>query len=224
MRAFFSSRLFDLAELLIGYGLILAVIWTPGVEQRPLYWSAFLWIAVTAWLRRNQTRPIGLGLHGLWPSLWIVPPAIALFFLGLGIADLVHSLHRLYGTLPVVEHLGEYALWALMQEFILQVFVLLRLLRLGLRRAPAIAIASLMFASAHIPNPVLVPAVLAWAAIACWLYLRYRNLYPIAFAHALLGMCIALTVPNSINHHMRVGQGYLHYGHHERPGLDLTDR
>jgi hypothetical protein len=29
--------------------------------------------------------------------------------------------------------------------------------------------------------------------------------------HALLGLTIALTAPDSINHHMRVGLGYLRY-------------
>ncbi|HTV82016.1 MAG TPA: CPBP family glutamic-type intramembrane protease [Acidobacteriaceae bacterium] len=224
MRFTVSHRSFDILELLVGYGLILAVIWTPGSEQRVLYWSAFAWIAVTAWLRRNQARPLGLGLRGLRPSLWIILAAVVLFLLGIGIADLVHSLHDLYGPLPVVEHVAEYSFWALMQQFILQVYVLLRLLRIGLRRAPAIAVAAVMFAVAHIPNPVLVPAVLIWAAICCWLYLRYRNLYPIAIAHGLLGMCIALCVPNSVNHHMRVGLGYLRYGHHQHPGLEITDR
>jgi membrane protease YdiL (CAAX protease family) len=224
VRALFSSRLWDLAELLIGYGLILAVIWTPGREQNALYWSAFLWIALTAWFRRKQTRPIGLGLHGLRRSLWIIPTAIVLFLIGIGLADLAHSLHNLYGPLPVLEHVGEYSLWSLMQQFILQVYVLLRLIRLGLRRGPAIAVASLMFAGAHIPNPVLVPAVLIWGPISCRLYLRYRNLYAIAVAHALLGMCIALCVPNSINHHMRVGQGYLVYPSPHRPGLEPTGR
>ena len=224
MRALFPSRSWDLAELLVAYGLILAVIWTPGSEQRVLYWAAFAWIAVTAWLRRKQTRPLGLTLQGLWPSLWIVPAAIVLFLIGIGLAGLAHSLHNLYGPLPVLEHVAEYSLWALMQQFILQVYVLLRLLRLGLRRAPAVAIASVMFACAHIPNPVLVPAALVWAAICCWLYLKYRNLYPLAVAHALLGMCIALCVPNSINHHMRVGQGYLVYPSPHRPGPEAIGR
>lgn len=219
-----SPRLRDVAELLIGYGLILAVIWTPGTTQRVLYWSAFLWIAVTVFLRRDQTRPIGLGLKGLRSSLWIAAAAIALFVGGIEIAAQLHSLHHLYGPLPVAAHILEYAVWALLQQLILQVFVLLRLLRLGLRRAPAIALSAVLFASAHIPNPVLVPATLAWAAISCWLYLRYRNLYPLALAHGILGMCLAVTIPNSINHHMRVGLGYLHYPDNHRSHLEVTGR
>lgn len=224
MRAFFSSRLWDLAELVIAYGLILAVIWTPRHEQTALYWIALVWIVVTAWLRRKQTRPIGLGLRGLVRSLWIIPVAVILFLIGVAIAHRVHSLHQLYGPLPVLQHVAEYSLWALMQQFILQVYVLLRLIRLGLRQGPAIAVAAVLFGVAHIPNPVLVPAALVWAVISCWLYLRYRNLYPIAVAHALLGMCIALCVPNAINHHMRVGEGYLVYPAPHRPGLEVTDR
>lgn len=224
MRLSYSSRSAELVELGIGYGLILAVIWTTASEQRFLYWIAFAWIGVTAYLRRNQSRPLGLGLRGLGRSLWIVPVAIALFLLGLWIAARLHTLHALYGPLPVAEHIGEYALWALMQQFILQVYVLVRLLRLGLRRGPAIAIAAVMFAAAHIPNPVLAPAVVIWAAMSCWLYLRYRNLYPLAVAHAILGMGLALTVPNAINHHMRVGLGYLSYPAASRSHLEITDR
>lgn len=224
MRALFSSRLWELAELLIGYGLILVVIWTPRHEQTALYWIALVWIVATAWLRRHHTRPMGLGTHGLLRSLWMIPAAIVLFLVGIGIADRVHSLHQLYGPLPVLKHVAEYSLWALMQQFILQVYVLLRLLRLGLGRAPAIAVASLLFAAAHIPNPVLVPAALIWAVVCCWLYLRYRNLYPLAVAHALLGMCIAFCVPNSINHHMRVGEGYLLYPAPHHPGPEVTGR
>lgn len=218
------SWYFDLAELLIGYGFVLAVVWTPGNLQRGLYWAAFVWILSTAWRRRRETRPMGFGLRGLRASLWIVPASIALFLLGIWIADETHGLHTGLHALPVAEKIGEYAVWALMQQFILQVYVLLRLLRLGLGRVSAIAIAALMFAGAHIPNPVLCPAVLIWATLCCILYLRYRNLYPIAFAHALLGMCLAITVPNSLNHSMRVGLGYLEYPGAARSHLEIIAR
>lgn len=206
-----SSRAWDWAELCIGYGLVLAVIWTASPWQRWLYWIAFAWIAVTAWLRLNECRPIGLGAQGLWPSLWMIPAAVALFFAGIAVAARLHTLHPLYGPWPVAAHILAYTLWALMQQFILQVYVLLRLLRLGLRRAPAIALAAILFALAHIPNPVLVPVTLAWGAVSSMLYLRWRNLYPLAFVHGVLGMCLAVCIPNAVHHHMRVGLGYLEY-------------
>ena len=210
-----SQRVGELAELGIGYGLILVVVWTPNPEQRVLYWVAFAWIGVTAWLRRRASRPLGLGGRGFAASLWIPALAAAVFLAGIAIAARLHTLHPLYGPLPVAAHLLGYALWALMQQFILQVYVLLRLLRLGMRRSAAVALAAVLFGLAHVPNPLLVPVTLAWGAASCLLFLRYRNLYTLALAHGILGMCLAVTVPNSIHHHMRVGLGYVEYG---RPG------
>jgi hypothetical protein len=206
-----SPRVRDLAELCIGYGLILVVIWTPNPAQRILYWTAFAWIAITAILRRKEHETHGLGFRGLLPSLWIVAAAMAIFFAGVALAKHLHTLHPLYGPLPVVVHILGYALWALMQQFILQIYVLTRFLRLGLRRNPAIALATILFAAAHIPNPLLVALTSIWGAVSCALFLRYRNLYTLALAHGILGMTLAVTIPNPIARHMRVGLGYLQY-------------
>ena len=46
------------------------------------------------------------------------------------------------------------------------------------------------------------------------LFLRYRNLYPLAISHAILGISIAITVPGPVDHNMRVGLGYLTYRQH----------
>ena len=95
-------RVRDIAELTIGYGLILVVIWTPNPAQRILYWMAFAWIAITAASRWKETAPNGLGLKGLLPSLWIVAAAIAIFFAGVALAKHLHTLHPLYGPLLIV--------------------------------------------------------------------------------------------------------------------------
>jgi hypothetical protein len=206
-----SPRVRDLAELCIGYGLILVVIWTPNPAQRILYWTAFAWIAITAILRRKEHETHGLGFRGLLPSLWIVAAAMAIFFAGVALAKHLHTLHPLYGPLPVVVHILGYALWALMQQFILQIYVLMRFLRIGIRRNSAIALATILFAAAHIPNPLLVALTSIWGAVSCALFLRYRNLYTLALAHGILGMTLAVTIPNPIARHMRVGLGYLQY-------------
>jgi len=52
--------------------------------------------------------------------------------------------------------------------------------------------------------------------ISCLLFRRYRNLYALGLAQGLLGLCFAVCVPDALNHHMRVGLGYLHY-HATRP-------
>lgn len=216
-----SSRARDLAELIVGYGLILAVIWTPNPAQRILYWSAFAWIALTAILRRKETETHGLGFRGLFPSLWIVVAAFVFATGAVLVALHLGTLHRLYGPLPVLAHILGYALWALMQQFILQIYVLLRLLRLGMTRTSAVALATLLFAMAHIPNPILIALTLIWGVISCVLFLRYRNLYALALAHGILGMTLAVTIPNHVMHHMRVGVGYLRY--HPPPIASATE-
>ena len=46
--------------------------------------------------------------------------------------------------------------------------------------------------------------------------MHYRSLYSLGTVHAVLGMCIAFTVPNAVHHHMRVGLGYIRY-HRDYP-------
>jgi hypothetical protein len=74
-----------------------------------------------------------------------------------------------------------------------------------------------IFSIAHLPSPILTPITLIWGFAACLIFLRYRNLYPLAMAHAILGISIAITIPGHVDHNMRVGLGYLTYKHAHRP-------
>ena len=98
-----------------------------------------------------------------------------------------------------------------MQQFILQSYFLIRLLRLLPGKVAPVLVAAGIFSLAHLPNPILTPVTLVWGLIACVLFLRYRNIYALGVAHGILGLCVAVTVPNSLHHHMRVGRGYLRY-------------
>ncbi len=226
-----SSARRDLLELAVGYLLIMATIWTPNPTQRVLYWLAFLWIIATTWARREGWTALGLGSKGLLPSLWIVGVALILSATAVFIASQNHTLHPLQGPTPVFRHGWAYIIWSLMQQFILQSYFLARLLRLLPGKAAPVIVAAGIFAIAHIPNPILTPVTLIWGILACALFLRYRNLYALGLAHGIMGLCIAVTVPNSIHHHMRVGLGYLRYhqGPHsllsfDRPALSQPKR
>lgn len=209
----------DLVELGVSYALIMATIWTANPAQRVLYWLAFAWILATSWARRESWTALGLGTAGLLESFWIV--AVALLGAGVAvfIAARMHTLHRLPGPTPLYQHVGGYMIWALMQQFILQSYFLLRLLRLLPGKTAPIAAAAAMFALAHLPNPVLAPITLVWGIASCILFLRYRNIYTLGLAHGILGLCLAVIVSNSLHHHMRVGLGY--YRYHPR-GLDRS--
>jgi hypothetical protein len=201
----------DLLELAVGYGLILATVWTANPTQRILYWLAFAWIVATTWARREGWTALGLGRKGLLQSLWIVGVALLLSALAIFIAWRTHRLHRLHGPTPLPLHGWSYIVWSLMQQFLLQSYFLLRLLRLLPGKAAPILVAAGIFSLAHLPNPILTPVTLVWGIIACILFLRYRNIYALGVAHGILGLSVAVTVPNSLHHHMRVGLGYLRY-------------
>ena len=83
-------------------------------------------------------------------------------------------------------------------------------------KVSAALLAGVLFSLAHLPNPILTPITLFWGFAACLLFLHYRNLYPLAIAHAILGVTIAITIPGPVDHNMRVGLGYLTYGHTHR--------
>jgi membrane protease YdiL (CAAX protease family) len=201
----------DLLEVVLGYGLILAVIWTPNPLQRVLYWITFAAILILTLLRREGLTALGLGTRGLASSLWIAGLALLFAAAAVWLAFRLHTLHSLFGQASLISHVWGYFVWALMQQFLLQSYFLARFLRLTSRRRQAVALTALLFTVAHIPNPVLTILTLLWGVCSCLLFLRYRNLYTLGLAHGILGICLAITVPDHVHRHMRVGLGYLRY-------------
>lgn len=209
-----ASRRRDLLEIVVAYLLILGAIWSPHGAQHVLFWVGFAFIVGSSLLRRDLLARSGLGVSGVLPSLWIVIAAVTVSAFAVLVARNAGTYHPLYSPPPFLVHVSGYVIWSVLQEFILQGYVLLRLLRLDVPPRWAVVMAALLFTFAHIPNPVLAPLTLVWGLIACAMFLRYRNLYTLGVAHGILGICIAVTVPNAIQHHMRVGMGYLKYHQH----------
>ncbi|HZW93928.1 MAG TPA: CPBP family intramembrane glutamic endopeptidase [Candidatus Eremiobacteraceae bacterium] len=209
------SRARDLIELILGYGTIVAVIWTPEHLQRILSPLVLVLTLAVVLARRQSRDELGLGWHGLLPSLWILPAAIALTGFSMLVAAKSGTLHPLYkGDFA---HIFGYVLWTIYQQFLLQDYFMDRLLRLLSSEAAALTLAGTLFAAAHLPNLVLTMATLVWGIISCALFRRYRNLWAIGLAQGLLGLCFAICVPDTLHHHLRVGLGYLRY-HGTQPG------
>jgi len=194
-------------ELGIGYLFILLVIWTPNPAQRVLFWIALFWVVGTSITSRRADYELGFNFRRIRHAIWIVGAVLAACLVVAGIADALGFLHPLFGPKPLPMHLWGYLVWALLQQFMLQDYFLLRLLRITNSAPASVAAAGSLFAIAHIPNPVLTVATLLWGIAACVIFLRYRSLYVLAVAHWMLGLCLAVTAPNGINHHMRVGLG-----------------
>ena len=205
------SRRRDLFELAGIYSLILMVIWTP----RP--WQAALWavtaatILYVAYLSFEGLGPMGLSTANLVRSLWAVAFAMAVAMIAVSLAGRFHTLHMPETPLLFLKHYGLYVVWAAVQQIILQWFFLSRSLRLLPDTTSAAALTAGLFAVAHLPNPLLTVVTLVFGLASCLFFVHYRNLVPLAIAHAILGICIGITIPGSLDHNMRVGISYLTY-------------
>ncbi len=210
-----ASRSRDLLELLLGYGLILFILWMPETPQRILSSIALIVTLAIVLVRGPSLDDLGLGRRGLARSFWILPAALLLAFASAFAAKQIGTLHPLYkGDL---KHVTGYVLWTLYQQFLLNDYFMPRLTRLLPSENAAVGVAAVLFALAHLPNLPLTAATLLWGAISCALFRRYHNLYALGLAQGLLGLCFAICVPDAMHHHLRVGLGYLRY--HDPPPL-----
>jgi len=208
------SKRRDLFQLSVGYVLILAVIWSPRHWQRPLYILAVVFILAATWVSFDGWSAMGLRRANFLRALWVPALALALAIPAVLIAIRLDTLHPVGGPMVYIRSFWGYTIWSFAQQLLLLDFFLLRLLRiLPSPRAAAVAAATI-FALAHLPNPILTSMTLIWGLVACFVFLRYRNLYPLAIAHAIMGICLAITIPGPVIRNMRVGYGYLTYPRH----------
>ncbi|MGA7561011.1 MAG: CPBP family intramembrane glutamic endopeptidase [Terriglobales bacterium] len=220
-------RYFVWTQIVVVFLLLELAIWASTVEIRNR-WAAIsgitiLVLVVTDLLmdQSGSLRPLG-SLRASFYRLGLGSPKVADtgVVLGIGLATLLFMMifvRSLGGQIPAnptwfpnLRLTWGYVVWSLIQEFILQSFFFSRFEELYGGPA-AVWIAATLFAAVHLPNPILTTATLIGALFFCEGFRRYRSVYPLAIVHAMLGLTIALTVPESLLHHMRVGIGYLRY-------------
>jgi hypothetical protein len=205
-----NSRVWDLIEIAVGYILILATIWAANPARTYFGRLAVIWLVIVLLLGARKSGGFGLGLRGLRESLWALAVAVAAVTIVVLCAAGLGTLHFRYVAQPYPPMAG-YFVWSFVQQFVLQNLFLSRLLRLLGRPWMAICASGVLMSMAHLPNLLLAVATLIWGMGACWLFFNYRNLYVIGLIHFLFGFSMAVCVPSSLHHNMRVGRGYAHY-------------
>jgi hypothetical protein len=205
----------DWVEIAVTYTLILSVIWTARPLQRFLWVAAAAGVAFIVWRSFDGWKAMGFTVTNFGRSLWIVGAAIVLAGAAVAVAVRMNTLHLPPGgPIAFIATYIAYAIWSGVQQFLLQGFFLLRFLRVMRSTTVATLAAAALFGAAHLPNPVLTPITLLWGFAACLLFLRYRNIYPLMIAHAILGITVAVIIPGPVDHNMRVGLSYLTYNPH----------
>jgi hypothetical protein len=195
-------------EIGLVFTLIMMAVWTPpGRVNAGVTLAAAL---STLWLTaRSRYSAFALGLAR--PGSGALPMLVLGAVLVIVVFVLGSALNNLGPAHPVPwNRAWQYAIWAMLQEFILQSFFYVRLKSL-LGGQRAVWAAALLFAITHIPSPLLTLLSFGGGLVFCELFRRYRNIFPLGLVHATLGLAIAARLPDSMLHHMRVGLGYLMY-------------
>lgn len=204
----------DSASTWLQIGILLTLLelalWSAGTTQRLFSIGALLWVLATSIFPRRSATHLGLTSGGFRRSVWVISSSaiIALGFVGTAWA--LGSLHPAFGARTHSYTYLAYAIWAVIQQFILQSYLFVRFESLLGNGRKAVLACAILFAIVHIPNPVLTVATFAGGLAFCELFRRYRNIYAIGIAHAFLGIAVAASIPSAFHHDMRVGIGFLH--------------
>jgi Type II CAAX prenyl endopeptidase Rce1-like len=206
-----TADLVALLQVVAGFALIMATVWTVGPLQRRLFWVSAAWYSfwavVSLWQRRRDAfrmpsaKVVGLLLF----TAFLFAGGLVAGAAGLG------TLHGLFGTRDPLRHATGYLVWAIIQQYIQQMFFFARFEQIMNSGVMASFTAALLFGIAHLPNPVLAPVTFLGGWLLSELFRRHRTVLPLGVGHGLIGIAIAVSVPDHIQHHMRVGLSYLHY-------------
>lgn len=207
-----ARRLFLWFQLVLTYALLERALWAEKLSTRN-GWGIVAGVVVLILVAVDQPslKRLGLGMPQRGAITFALSLGIAsagvLFLLAIWLGGQVPE----SATWPSLRSVWQYLVWALMQEFILQSFFFTRCEQL-FGTAAAVWVAASLFAAAHLPSPLLTTFTLIGGLFFCEMFRRMRSIYPIGVVHALMGLTIAVTMPDSVLHHMRVGIGYLQYG------------
>ena len=168
---------------------------------------AFALILLSHRARRESVREIGWRLDNLGRALrlLILPMLVAAVAL-IGIGLTMKSLR--FGRENILEYALWLPLWGLMQQYVLQGFINRRAQTLFRRGWPSILLVALIFALLHLPNPWLCAATFAGGLIWAYVYQHAPNLLALALSHGVMSMLLALSLPASTLHNLRVGIKY----------------
>jgi len=205
------STLFPWIQLVVVYFLIECALWSSRTAVRNR-WAlvAALTVLVFVLIDRPSIQRLGLRLpNASGASIILAISLAAAIFLVFAVLKLGGQIET-SAVLSNVYRSGGYVIWALLQEFLLQSFFFTRCEDL-FGGSTAVWAAATLFAAAHLPSPILTAFALSGGLFFCAMFRRYRSIYPLALGHAVLGLTVAVTMPDSLMHHMRAGIGYLQF-------------
>jgi membrane protease YdiL (CAAX protease family) len=210
-----ASRIFTFVEAFAFAVFIGLFIWRLQIGH-PNSWMVFpIWLVASFFIHRDTPKTLGWRADNLWPAARRAAIVFGACSLGLACIGLfLGALHRLPAHLLDWHRFFGYFAFCLLQQIALNSYLMGRLLYAVESPLVAAALASVIFALLHWPNPVLVPLTLVGGFLMCWLFARERNILPLTLGQAVLGGLAWWAFPIAWHHAMRVGPGYYAFSNH----------
>lgn len=202
-------------EVLALYATILLYIWR-WQDTHPFLWIPMLAaVLFSQWLYGDTLEGMGLTGCEFRPCARASLPLLAVVIGGAFLDGLWvhHSISRL-ASLHVWLSLGGYFLWCSFQQYLTQSYFHRRLMKVMPSAHLRSFAIGLLFAGAHIPNPVLMFATFAGGVVFAEIFARHPNIWPLAIVQAVAGFLIGALSPPWLIHSMRVGPGYFFFHPH----------
>lgn len=189
------------------FALIVAYIWYLHYRL-PLAWIAIVvLLAMSHYLRRETPRELGFRQEHWRDSLRTIGIPLAGLVVALAALGIFDDSFRRVSAGYAVEGFAVYLLWGLVQQYLLNGFIVNRLRqaipRMSAHRSSLYG--AVLFAAVHAPNWFLMLVTFFGGYFCARVYLRDRNLYVLGVAHGMAGYLLYMVVPDAISHHLYVG-------------------
>ncbi|HUE23289.1 MAG TPA: CPBP family glutamic-type intramembrane protease [Bryobacteraceae bacterium] len=197
------------AEAAASFALMMLYIWRLRFTA-PRAWVFILgFFFLSHVVRGERAASLGFRAGNFRECLRTMAPALLLLVLSLLAAGVLLETIRPISPEYGVMCLLAYCPWGVFQQYLLNGYIANRLLAVAsARHVPLLAAA--LFAGAHLPNWFLMLVTFVTGYYSTKIFLRYRNLYFLGLAHAMIGTALFVVVPDSISHHLTVGPGFFH--------------
>jgi len=196
-------------EVTIVFVAIITYIWRWQYVFPDLAIYMLGFIIASFFLHRDQLRVLGFGFSGLLSTVGTIwKPTTVVIAALLLMGWITQSWTNVWFSVSSVDSFGRYFAWCLFQQFGLQSFFSNRLAAIVEKPNRAAWVSAGIFSALHLPNPVLIPVTFFGGYFLARTFLKERNLLPLAFAQAVVGILLAATLPENWHHGLRVGPGY----------------
>jgi membrane protease YdiL (CAAX protease family) len=209
MTRILAMRILALLDIIALPCATMWIIWREPPKLSHAWILLPIWLIASFAIHRDTTRTLGMRAENLWraflrASLVLGPMAAGLILIGFARGVRIPNSPGTFAP----HHFWNYFAFCLLQQVALNSLFSNRSFFLTKRIPAAALISAIIFAILHWPNPVLMPATFIAGFAMAWLFLRERNILPLALWHMILGILIGWAMPIAWHHALRVGPGY----------------